>query len=351
MISGKYIGERSHVACALDVVLSPQGIHARAALAELPAQERQVGKRLHIVSALYVMGENPLVTDPDLTHVEEAFGKLDLLVVQDIFMTETAKAADVVLPATSFAEKDGTFTNTERRVQLVRKALDPPGSARLDWEIISDISTRMGHEMSYSSSEDVFNELSALTPQYAGITYKRMGREGIKWPCPDNEHPGTDILHTKGAARGKALFVPIEFRPPAEVPDEEFPFVLTTGRDYYQYHSATMTGRVRLLKDSCPESYLEICPADAERLELSDMDVVKVASRRGEVVARVKISPNIREGVVFKKFHFYEGAVNRLTNPVLDPTSKIPELKVTAVSIEKHDGPAPEPESQGMCLM
>ncbi|KKK64572.1 hypothetical protein LCGC14_2982850, partial [marine sediment metagenome] len=218
-------------------------------------------------------------------------------------------------------------------------------------EILSDISTRMGYEMSYASAEDVFNEIRGLTPQYAGITYKRMGREGIKWPCPDIEHPGTDILHTKGAARGKALFVPIEFRPPAEVPDDDYPFVLTTGRDYYQYHSATMTGRVRLLKDFCPESYLEISPRDAERLGLIDMDVVKVQSRRGHVVARVKITHSVQEGVVFKKFHFYEGAVNRLTNPVLDPTSKIPELKVTAVSIEKHDGPAPEPESQGMCLL
>ncbi len=301
--------------------------------------------------ALYVMGENPLVTDPDLTHVEEAFKKLDLLVVQDIFLTETAKTADVVLPATSFAEKDGTFSNTERRVQLVRKALDAPGIARLDWEIVADLSTRMGYEMSYSTSEDVFNEICRTTPQYGGITYKRMGREGIKWPCPDAEHPGTDILHTKGATRGKALFIPVEFRPPAEVPDKDYPFVLTTGRDYYQYHSATMTGRVKLLRDGCPESYLEISPEDAKKLGVSDMDVVKVKSRRGEVVARIKITSNLKPGVVFKKFHFYEGAVNRLTNPVLDPTSKIPELKVTAVSIEKHDGPAPAPETQGMCLM
>ncbi|MCK4911305.1 MAG: molybdopterin-dependent oxidoreductase, partial [Thermodesulfovibrionales bacterium] len=303
------------------------------------------------VKALYVMGENPLVTDPDLTHVEEAFEKLDLLVVQDIFLTETARAADVVLPATSFAEKDGTFSNTERRVQLVRKALDPPGSARLDWEILADISTRMGYEMSYSSGQDVFEEIREVTPQYAGITYKRLGREGLQWPCPDEKHPGTPILHTKGVTRGSALFVPIEFRPPAEVPDAEYPFVLTTGRDYYQYHSATMTGRVKLLRDACPESYLEMSPEDADKLGVSDMSVVKVSSRRGHVIARIKITPNLSAGIVFKKFHFYEGAVNRLTNPVLDPTSKIPELKVTAVRIEKHDGPAPEPESQGMCLM
>ena len=303
------------------------------------------------VKALYVMGENPLVTDPDLTHVEEAFGKLDLLVVQDIFLTETARAADVVLPATSFVEKDGTFSNTERRVQLIRKALDPPGAARLDWEILADLSTRMGYEMHYSSSQDVFSEIRELTPQYSGITYKRLGREGLQWPCPDEKHPGTPVLHTKGATRGSALFVPIEHRPPAEVPDAEYPFVLTTGRDYYQYHSATMTGRVKLLRDACPESYLEMSPEDAGKLGLTDMSVVKVSSRRGHVVARVKITQNLQAGIVFKKFHFYEGAVNRLTNPVLDPTSKIPELKVTAVRIEKHDGPAPEPESQGMCLM
>jgi len=303
------------------------------------------------VKALYVMGENPLVTDPDLTHVEEAFGKLDLLVVQDIFLNETAKKADVVLPASSFAEKDGTFSNTERRVQLVRRALDEPGSARQDWSIIADISGRMGYEMGYETAEDVFNEMRTVTPQYAGMTYKRIGKRGLQWPCPDEEHPGTPVLHTKGVARGKALFVPVEFQPPAETPDKDYPFTLSTGRDYYQFHSATMTGRVKLLKEGCPESFLEMNPLDAAELGVEDGSLVKVSSRRGSLIARARLVDNLPKGLAFKKFHFAEGAVNKLTNPVLDPTSKIPELKVSAISIEKYDGPAPDPAGQGMCLM
>jgi len=303
------------------------------------------------IRGMYIMGENPLITDPDLTHVEEAFSHLEFLVVQDIFMTETAARADVVLPAASFAEKDGTFTNTERRVQMVRRALREPGTARQDWEIISGISAKMGYPMAYEKAEDIFEEMRKVTPQYAGITYKKIGRTGIQWPCPSEDHPGTPILHIGKFSRGKALFAAVEHRPPAEMPDSGYPLILTTGRDYYQYHSATMTGRVKLLKEFCPESFVEINIEDAEEMGIADLEWVKIESRRGSVVARAKITSNLPKGVVFKKFHFMEGAVNRLTNPVLDPTSKIPELKVSAVRVEKHKGPPEDPEARGMCLL
>ena len=303
------------------------------------------------IRALYIMGENPLITDPDLTHVEQAFHKLGFLVVQDIFMTETARMADVVLPAASFAEKDGTFTNTERRVQLLRKALPEPGKARQDWQIVCDLAGRMGCPMQYGKAEEIFEEMRKVTPQYAGINYARLGLSGIQWPCPSESHAGTPILHREKIARGKGLFAAVEYRPSAEIADSEYPFILTTGRDYYQYHSATMTGRVRLLKEFCPESYAEINPQDAERLGIAEKDWVRIESRRGQVIARAKITDNVPKGVVFKKFHFVEGAVNRLTNPVLDPTSKIPELKVSAVKVEKYTGPEVEIEAQGMCLL
>lgn len=289
------------------------------------------------LKALYIMGENPLVTDPDLEHVEKAFNKLDLLVVQDIFLTETAKLAHVVLPTASFAEKDGTFTNTERRVQRVRKAIDSPGEARQDWQIICDIATKMGYPMNYKDAEEIFEEIRKVTPQYAGITYRRLGLTGIAWPCPDTSHPGTPILHTAKIVRGKGLFVGVEFRPPAETPDKEFPFVLTTGRDYYQYHSATMTRKSWLLNNFCPESMAEINPKDGEKLGISDGDWIKINSRRGHVIVKAKLADRVPEGVVFKRFHFKEAAVNKLTNPILDPVSKIPEFKVSAVKIEKFE--------------
>jgi len=289
------------------------------------------------LKALYIMGENPLVTDPDLEHVEKAFKKLELLVVQDIFLTETAKIAHVVLPTASFAEKDGTFTNTERRVQRVRKAINSPGEAKQDWEIICDIATRMGYPMSYKNAEEIFEEIRKVTPQYAGITYNRLGLTGIAWPCPDTSHPGTPILHTTKIARGKGLLVGVEFRPPAETPNNEYPFVLTTGRDYYQYHSATMTRKSWLLNNYCPESLAEINPEDGKVLGIADGDWIKIESRRGHVIVKAKLADRVPKGVVFKRFHFKEAAVNKLTNPILDPISKIPEFKVSAVKIEKFE--------------
>lgn len=289
------------------------------------------------IKAIYIMGENPLITDPDLEHVEKAFRSLDLLVVQDIFLTETAKLAHVVLPTASFAEKDGTFTNTERRVQRIRKAIQEPGLARQDWQIICDIATKMGFEMRYKDAEEIFEEIRNVTPQYAGITYKRLGFSGIAWPCPDTSHPGTAILHSTKIARGKGLLVGVEYRPPAETPDNSYPFVLTTGRDYYQYHSATMTRKSWLLNNYCPESMAEINPEDGKNMGINDGDWIKIESRRGHVIVKAKLADRVPKGVVFKRFHFYEAAVNKLTNPILDPVSKIPEFKVSAVKIEKFE--------------
>ncbi len=287
------------------------------------------------VKAFYVMGENPLLSDPNLHHLEEALRNLEFLVVQDIFFTDTCKYAHVVLPAAAYAEKDGTFTNTERRVQRIRKALNPPGEAKSDWWILCEVAKRMGYEMSYSSSEEIFEEIRKVTPQYAGITYKRIDRVGIQWPCPNEDHPGTPILHVGKIARGKGLFTPIEHRPPAEQPDEEYTFLLSTGRSYYHYHTGTMTRQCRVCNFYVPEPYLEINPDDAADLGLNDGDIVKVSSRRGEIELKVRISERMKRGEVFSTFHFSEARVNLLTGSALDPISKIPEFKVTAVKVVK----------------
>jgi len=288
------------------------------------------------LKALYIMGENPLVSDPDLKHVEESLGKLDFLVVQDIFLTETAQRADVVLPAASFAEKDGTFTNTERRVQRVRKGVESPGQARTDWEIIADLAARMGYEMQYRSAEEIFNEIMGLTPSYAGISYKRMEKEGgLQWPCPTPKHPGTPYLHKDKFVRGKGLFHAIEFIPPAELPDKEYPFILSTGRVLYHFHTGSMTRRDEGLNFRYPEGHVEVHPVDAYELGVEDGEKVRVKSRRGEIEISVQVTSRSPQGTVFIPFHFYEAAANRLTNPALDPIGKIPEFKVCAVRVEK----------------
>ena len=288
------------------------------------------------IKALYIMGENPMVSDPDLKHVEKSLDNLDFLVVQDIFLTETAQMADVVLPAASFAEKDGTFTNTERRVQQVRKGVKPPGKARADWEIIADIATRMGYEMKYRSAEAIFNEITELTPSYAGISYKRLEKEGgLQWPCPTPKHPGTPYLHKDKFVRGKGRFIPLEYKPSAEVPDEKYPFVLTTQRSLYHYHTGTMTRKVEGLNVLRRSELVEINPKDAEALGVSDGEMVQVKSRRGLVTAKAKVTEDSPPGVVSMTFHFAESPTNMLTNPVVDPTAKTPELKVCAVKVEK----------------
>ena len=286
------------------------------------------------VKALYVMGENPLLSDPDLQHVKKELQKLELMIVQDIFLTETAQMADVVLPACAFAEKEGTFTNTERRVQRVRKALEPPGEAKADWEIICGISGKMGYPMAYASAREICEEVRTVTPSYAGITYERLEKEGLQWPCPTVSHAGTKFLHKDKFSRGLGLFTALEHIPPNKLPDQEYPFLLSTGRVLYHYHTGTMTTRARGPVERCPESLVEIHPEDAERLGIADGQKVKVTSRRGKVEAKAHITEKSAPGSIFMNFHFNEAPVNFLTNPALDPIGKIPEYKVCAVKLE-----------------
>jgi len=287
------------------------------------------------VKALYIIGENPLVSDPDLNHAEESLNHLDFLVVQDIFLTETARVADVVLPSKCFAEKEGTFSNTERRVQRVHKAVDPPGQVKDDWDILCGVAQKMGYDMNYADSEAIFNEIAAVTPSYAGITYDRIETEGLHWPCPTPGHPGTPILHRAQFTRGKGMFHAIDYIPPAEVVDEEYPLYLTTGRVLYHYHTGTMTMKTDGLNERAPECFVEISPLDADRLGLSNGMSVDVASRRGKIQAIVQVSSKAVNGTVFIPFHFARAAANKLTNAALDPVSKIPEFKVCAVKVSK----------------
>ena len=287
------------------------------------------------LKAFYVIGENPLVSDPDLNHCEKSIRNLDFLVVQDIFMTETARLADVVLPSACYAEKDGTFTNTERRVQRVRKAVEPPGEAWNDWKIICDIANRMNYPMDYENSRQIMEEISRVTPSYAGISYDRIEYEGIHWPCPTAEHPGTPILHREQFTCGKGVFNGIDYIPPAEIADDEYPMYLTTGRLLYQYHTGTMTMKTGGLNEIAPESFVEISPRDAGEYDMQDGSMVDIASRRGNIQAKIKVSKKAVSGTVFIPFHYALAAANRLTNAALDPISGIPEYKVCAVKLTK----------------
>lgn len=288
------------------------------------------------IKAMYLIGENPLLSEPDITHAEEALDKLEFLVVQDIFLSETAKLADVILPGVSFAEKNGTFTNTERRVQRVRKAVEPIGESRADWEISCQVGKKMGGKGFYfKNASQIMEEIASLTPSYGGISYKRLEKGGLQWPCPTPEHPGTPILHTQQFTRGKGQFIPLEYKPPMELPDKQYPLVLTTGRSLYHFHTGTMTRKVAGLNVLKKEGEVEINPADAAKLGIADGDRVKVVSRRGEVVTKANVTEVSPAGVVFMTFHFAESPANRLTNPALDPVAKIPEYKVCAVRVEK----------------
>lgn len=267
------------------------------------------------IKGMYIMGENPMISDPDLQHVKEGLENLDFLVVQDIFLTETAELADVILPATSWAEKDGTFTSTERRVQYIRKAVDAPGEARADWAIICDIAKRMGSDLfNFNSPQEVFEEIRKVTPQYAGMNKERLEKpEALHWPCPDEDHPGTPILWGEqfATADGLGVLMPIEFIPAAELPDEEYPLTLTTGRMLFHWHTGSMTRRSETLANEVPTGFVEI---------------------------KAKVTPNIMKGIIFIPFHFVECAANTLTNgAALDPASKMPEFKVCAASVAKLD--------------
>ena len=289
------------------------------------------------IKCVYLMGENPVLSDPDTSHIREALEKAEFLVVQDIFMTETAEFADVVLPAASFAEKDGTFANTERRVQHVRKAFDPPGQARADWQIVCDIAHRMEKKgLDFANAEAVFEEIRKVTPSYKGISYKRLDKEGgIQWPCPSDDHPGTKFLHSGQFTRGKGRFAPLAYREPAELPDAEYPLVLTTGRSPYHYHTATMTRKSAGLNTLGPEELVWINPEDAQKLGIDNGEWVTVTSRRGTVPVRANVTDKTQPGVVFMTFHYAEACANVLTNPAIDPVCKTPEFKVCAVKVER----------------
>jgi formate dehydrogenase alpha subunit len=288
------------------------------------------------IKAIYLMGENPSLSDPDSTHVREALKKLELFVVQDIFLSETARLADVVLPAASFAEKDGTFTNTERRVQRVRKAIEPVGESQPDWWIAAQLARRMGASgFDFASAAEIMDEIARLTPSYGGISYQRLEQGGLQWPCPTEDHPGTAILHTELFSRGRGHFVPLVYRPPAEQPDAEYPLVLTTDRSLFHYHTGTMTRKVKGLNVFHGEELVAINPADAAALGIADGEMVRVVSRRGQVTARVGLTESAPPGTIAMTFHFAETPTNELTNPALDPVAKIPEYKVAAVRVEK----------------
>ena len=288
------------------------------------------------IKAIYLMGENPSLSDPDASHVREALRRLELFVVQDIFLSETARLADVVLPACSFAEKDGTFTNTERRVQRVRQAITPVGDSRPDWWLTCEIARRMGARgFDFENPSQILDEIATVTPSYGGISFSRLEKESLQWPCPTDDHPGTAILHTALFSRGKGHFVPLAYKPSAELPDAEYPLVLTTDRSLFHYHTGTMTRKVKGLNVFRSEELVAINPRDAKALDIADSEMVQVISRRGKVTAKAKVTDAAPQGTIAMTFHFAESPTNELTNPALDPVAKIPELKVAAVRVEK----------------
>ena len=288
------------------------------------------------LKALYVIGENPKLSDADRNHLNKALAKLDFLVVQGLFLSETAQVADVVLAAASVAEKEGTFTNTERRCLRIHKAIEPIADTLPDWRIIARLSNAMGYQMDYAGVEDIFNEMASLTPKsYGGMSYERLGIDGLQWPCPNPDHPGTPYLHKDEFARGKGQFHALEYRDPAELPDEQYPFYLTTGRMFAHFHTGTMTRVSAHLDTEQKTGYVEINPLDAEELAIKEGEMVSLSSRRGSIEAPAKLSTSVGPGVLFVPIHFGENPANMLTNPACDPVAKIPEFKVCAANIEK----------------
>jgi formate dehydrogenase major subunit len=286
------------------------------------------------IRGMFMMGENPFLSDPNINKVKKALSSLEFLAVQDIFLTETAEFADVVLPATAFPEKEGTYTNTDRRVQLARKAVEPPGQARTDWHVVAELSRRMGYPMEYGSAEEIFAEIASLSPSLAGISYERLRREGsVSWPCPEPGHPGTTVLFTETFPRGRGKFSPAEWAPARELPDQEYPFILNTGRVLEHWHTGTMTRRSKALDGISPTPFVDIHPDDAAHLGLAEGDPVRVESRRGCVVVPARVTTRVDPGNVFIPFHFREAAANLLTIDALDPTAKIPEFKYCAVRL------------------
>lgn len=288
------------------------------------------------IRGLYICGEDPVVTDPDSDHIRRALESLDFLVVQDLFLTPTAQYADVFLPAVSYAEKEGTFSNTERRVQRIRRAVSVKGEMRPDTDILIDLMNAMGYPQPYLTSAQIMDEIASLTPSFAGISHSRLDAEGgLQWPCTSADHPGTPIMHAGGPVRGRALFYPAEFSPAHELPDDDYPFLLTTGRILWQYNAAAMTSRSKGLKEIAGEGFIEVNYKDTERLGVRNGERIRVVSRRGSITATVREGRKVSEGEVWMPFHFPDSPVNELTNAALDEFARIPEYKVCAVKLEK----------------
>lgn len=288
--------------------------------------------------AVHIMGENPVMSEADSGKIRKALEAMEFVVVQDIFLNETGEFADVVLPSASFAEKEGTFVNTERRIQRVRKAVDPPGDAKTDLEILCTLARKMGFDtFEYDGPAQVMEEIASLVPRWAGVAYERLDGGGLSWPCPSREHPGTPILYTDGFLRenGKALFHPVSYKTSREQPDGEYPLVLTTGRSLYHYHTGTMTRRVDGLNIIHGEERVWLSEEDAVRLGVETGDEIRITSRRGSVTARALVVDEIGPGTVFMTFHFAEACANELTTPEMDPVTKTPEFKSCAVRVEK----------------
>ena len=292
------------------------------------------------IKGLYIYGEDPVVTDPDTHHIIKALESLDFFVIQELFMTETAAYADVILPGVSYAEKEGTFTNTERRVQRVRKAVTIPGNARLDTDIIIDLMNRMGYPQPHLTSAQIMDEVASVTPSFGGISHARLdseevGGKGLQWPCLTKDHPGTPIMHVGKFARGLGWFYPAEYIPSAELPDEEYPIILMTGRILYHYTTRAMTGKTPELMEIEGKSFIEMNVEDAEALGIKNGDKVRLTSRRGQIESTARVGTKVSKGESWMPFHFPDGNANWLTNAALDKYARIPEYKVCAIRIEK----------------
>jgi formate dehydrogenase alpha subunit len=284
------------------------------------------------IKAMYILGENPVLTDPNSNHIRSGLANLEFLVVHELFLTETAEYADVILPAASFAETDGTFTSTERRVQRVRKAINPlPGQA--NWQTIMALSNRMGYAMNYPNPQAIWDEMASLTPSMAGINYSRLEEKGMQWPCPNLDHPGTPYLHSGSFSRGKGLFQAIDHIPPGESPDEEYPFLLSTGRILYHYNVTTPYSPG--IQSIWSEEMAEVNPDDADRLGVKTGEKVRVASRRGEITTKVKVTDRVPPGLIWMSFHYAESPTNAITSAAVDPITKTGEYKICGVRVEK----------------
>ena len=300
------------------------------------------------VKSLYILGEDPVMSDPDTKHIRHCLEELDFLLLQEIFPSETAAYADVLLPGATFAEKTGTFTNTERRVQMVRKAIEPLGDSKPDWWILSELAKKLKVRISdrfqkdtpyagweYQDTVEIMSEINAVTPSYGGITHARLeAGERLQWPCPTADHPGTPILHTKQFTRGKGKFMPIDHVPPAEKPDDDYPMIMSTGRVLYHWHGGQMTRRAAGIMQVYGEALVEVNPDDAVKIGLNGRNILRITSRRGSIEAKAWVTDRVPPGMVYANFHFPEASANELTHATLDPVAKIPEYKITAVKVE-----------------